>query len=901
MAAISNVAINIDAQSALKTLNDIQKSSIGASDKFKILSAEAQKVKQAVEATQGGFAKVAEIQGVFAAKVKNTEAAINAQIAALRQVQSNVQIGGALYQKAATQIQQYQQILKQAGTAAQASGQQIKDSAKDVNLLQSAFGGLRSIIATLGIGLTIQSIAKVGTESEASKNKLKALTAQYGELDVASQSVDRVQKLLGMSAIEARDSYAQLYGSLRGTGLNAQQLEVLFVGLNKAAKLSGGGAQEAQAGILQLKQAFSAGTLSGDELRSVLENMPAFAQAVGKETDKLGITSNATAADIKRLGAEGKITSDVLFKAAQSLALMKAPPPTTAEKFSAAMKNMQERIAEAFGPAAIALITKFTAVIGVVGDWFTKNQAGIAGFAKFALETFKILGPIAVGIGVVAKAVELWALRTKALAAVQAFVTAMTGPAGMAKVAAAVGIAAGAYAGLNGIMGQANAELAKQKTGAAAAQQEFQKMATSVAPLPNKLKEAADETAKLAAQQTQLATAAKQGQLAIDGQLKSLELGASISSARYEAEKAFNDLRGQQLERAYQLATSEQERADIAIQIFNNAVQAAKIEYNQALERINLEKEKLRLQYESQRLKLQEIEAEGKRAQIVEKDAAKRAEIEQRTKDAIASQQSVVDQYGKTFEAQQQIAQYQEQAAKAQYETKILAAQTALEQKLVSEEIGMSAEQANNLSNQLVASISPVESLASGAEQVASNAENASYMFIQVANNANSAAAAINNAANAQERLNALQAQGGGKGGKGGKGGSGGTQKAAEGAFWKGGFSAFAKGGIVKKPTLGLIGEGGENEYVIPESKAKGFAMNYLMGQRGVGAIPGFAQGGYVGSTPTVSIQTGPVTQMNGTNYVTTQDLGRAVQFGVQQTLNLVRNDIAIRSSLGMG
>jgi hypothetical protein len=39
---------------------------------------------------------------------------------------------------------------------------------------------------------------------------------------------------------------------------------------------------------------------------------------------------------------------------------------------------------------------------------------------------------------------------------------------------------------------------------------------------------------------------------------------------------------------------------------------------------------------------------------------------------------------------------------------------------------------------------------------------------------------------------------------------------------------------------------------------------------------------------------------MNGTNYVTTQDLGQAVQFGVQQTLDLIRNDISVRSALGM-
>ena len=111
----------------------------------------------------------------------------------------------------------------------------------------------------------------------------------------------------------------------------------------------------------------------------------------------------------------------------------------------------------------------------------------------------------------------------------------------------------------------------------------------------------------------------------------------------------------------------------------------------------------------------------------------------------------------------------------------------------------------------------------------------------------------------------------------------------------------FAKGGVVNGPTLAMVGEGGEPEYIVPQSKAAGFAQNWIGGKRGAGAIPGFADGGMVvPSTASVSIQTGPVTQMNGTNYVTTQDLGRAVQFGVQQTLDLIRNDIGVRGALGM-
>ena len=116
----------------------------------------------------------------------------------------------------------------------------------------------------------------------------------------------------------------------------------------------------------------------------------------------------------------------------------------------------------------------------------------------------------------------------------------------------------------------------------------------------------------------------------------------------------------------------------------------------------------------------------------------------------------------------------------------------------------------------------------------------------------------------------------------------------------------FAQGGVVNGPTLAMVGEGGEREYIIPESKMGRASANYLAGSRGGAVIPAFANGGVVGgssrngASPQISIQTGPVTQMNGTNYVTTKQLAVAVQAGVSQTLAMISGDINTRASLGI-
>ena len=94
----------------------------------------------------------------------------------------------------------------------------------------------------------------------------------------------------------------------------------------------------------------------------------------------------------------------------------------------------------------------------------------------------------------------------------------------------------------------------------------------------------------------------------------------------------------------------------------------------------------------------------------------------------------------------------------------------------------------------------------------------------------------------------------------------------AQGAYNRaGGFKAFQYGGVVNSPTLGMIGEGGEPEYVIPASKMSGAMARYSAGARGGAVIPGGShESGTVagGSGNTVVQYTGPVLNFNGDDYV---------------------------------
>lgn len=108
----------------------------------------------------------------------------------------------------------------------------------------------------------------------------------------------------------------------------------------------------------------------------------------------------------------------------------------------------------------------------------------------------------------------------------------------------------------------------------------------------------------------------------------------------------------------------------------------------------------------------------------------------------------------------------------------------------------------------------------------------------------------------------------------------------------------FAQGGVVDSPTLAMVGEGGEREYIIPESKMARASANYLGGMRGNAAIQ--SQGSSRPSSPTIQIQTGPVLQQNNQQYVTIADMEKALTM-LTDSLLLNNRTFGGRSYQGVG
>lgn len=176
--------------------------------------------------------------------------------------------------------------------------------------IQGIGRSLRGVFAIAGIGLGVRELAQLSDAATSMRTKI-ALATDGTEEFVAAQARLRDVARDTRAPIETTvDLYQRLRVATRDLGTSSDEVIDLVGGLNAAMAVSGTNAVEASAGLTQLAQALASGRLQGDELRSVLENMPVLAQRLA---DALGVTVG----QLRELGKEGRLNAQVLIPALQ--------------------------------------------------------------------------------------------------------------------------------------------------------------------------------------------------------------------------------------------------------------------------------------------------------------------------------------------------------------------------------------------------------------------------------------------------------------------------------------------------------------------------------------------------------------------------------------------------------
>lgn len=190
--------------------------------------------------------------------------------------------------------------LKKFGSALKGIGSKITGI---IGKLGGLLGKLGAVAGIAG-GLSFAGLAKASDENSLRNSRLKMVTNDVGGL---KQKTFAAAQSSGADYGAQLDSIAKL--KMLTNGLFNDNEAVKFTStLDKAFKVSGTSAEEAKSAMFQLNQAMTSGKLQGDEFRSVMENAPILAQKIA---ESMGVSM----AQLKKLGSEGKITSDVIKNA----------------------------------------------------------------------------------------------------------------------------------------------------------------------------------------------------------------------------------------------------------------------------------------------------------------------------------------------------------------------------------------------------------------------------------------------------------------------------------------------------------------------------------------------------------------------------------------------------------
>jgi len=333
-------------------------------------------------------------------------------------------------------IKQYQRGMQDAMgvTNKQARAIEARWRQANKNLDGIGRGMAQSLVAPLaGIGAAIgtREIMSYADAWTRAGNLIAAAGQVAGRSGRSLEGIIQIAQDTRAGFSETAELYARILRSTAGVAESEADVAKATEIVNKAFKAGGAGASEMAAGILQLSQGLGSGVLQGDELRSVRENAPLLAQAIA---DYFGVT----VAGLKKLGEEGKLTSDKVFKAILAAkGNIDRAFGATAQTIEDAVTRVNNAFTQYIGQSdeGLGASGRLTAGLNALADNFDRVAdvtLKVASIIAGALVGRSIAGMIAkLGIATNAVTAFVAALRTASIATAIGGIGAAAGPLGL--------------------------------------------------------------------------------------------------------------------------------------------------------------------------------------------------------------------------------------------------------------------------------------------------------------------------------------------------------------------------------------------------------------------------------------------------------------------------------------
>ena len=245
----------------------------------------------------------------------------------------------------------------------------------------AAAGGLGKIGSVLA-GFATLSFAKSMLDTADAMQSINSQVRQVVSSESEYLAIQRQLLDVANNTHASLESTANLYVStsraLKDYGYTQQEILTFTEATNNAMAIGGVQAQQQAAALMQLSQALGSGVLQGDEFKSIAEAAPILLDTIAEYMGK-------SRAEIKKLGSEGELTADVIFKAISG----------ASEKFSEQAAKMPMTMGQAltvFSNNWQSMISKMLNDSGAM--------SGIASIIKMIADNLNLVVPIVAGFGV---------------------------------------------------------------------------------------------------------------------------------------------------------------------------------------------------------------------------------------------------------------------------------------------------------------------------------------------------------------------------------------------------------------------------------------------------------------------------------------------------------------------
>lgn len=263
-----------------------------------------------------------------------------------------------------------------------------------INLVEKGIGTINGLMSSND--KVTSDVAKIGlfnydkNMSNAQAYGMAYRAAQNSRSDL-SDTTTLINRIM-MSGV-----YGQEAGSLGSATRMAETL-------NKALVVGGGTAEENKRALIQLSQGLSSGRLQGDELRSIREQAPYLASVLAEGLNKIDDRFiGTTVGDLKELGAQGELTSDIVIRALEAMqdqvdATFADKAPRTWAQGLTSIKNTIKVMTAYLQSMEGGPLSKISELVWIIADYL-KSEDGI-----------RLLAGIATGLSVVGT-VLTWVVR----------------------------------------------------------------------------------------------------------------------------------------------------------------------------------------------------------------------------------------------------------------------------------------------------------------------------------------------------------------------------------------------------------------------------------------------------------------------------------------------------------